>query len=333
MNKYKILDYKHIPGGCCPAIAWSNVLKFNGINLDESMIFGLGSGIYFGYLAIAETKTFNICPTAPNFINNLFSNIGLEGKEYQVSSNKKSLDIIINSIDNGYPVAIQLNPQYCEGVVNATSSNVIKYLPSHWVVISGYSFEENCLFMYDNRKFNLMKIDIDHFVEGRNSGSLDMDQNPRNTHINVLYNAQCFPLEYSIRLSLRKTLLNYFDINSMLSFYIGQYGYEKIIRQFSFLNKLLSYEQTIEMLGRMKMSITGASGIKGAYRLLFASYLDHVSEIFNNKEYQLVADYFRDSYSMWNLLLIKFDEALIDATNIKYWGEDSGFSSIIKLRW
>lgn len=324
----KKLNYTHNPGGNCACVAWSGVLKSHNINFSEADVFGLGSGVYFGYCAVGSSKLFDISLTSSSLINDLLINTGIYGKLFQISNGRKDLHLILDSIDKGFPVAIELNPYFCEGLIEITPKHLHQYLPAHWIVVTGYDLNRKILITYDNRQFNPIEIPIELFIKGRGTGLFD--QNPRNFFYNVLFFDELYPLSTSIKLSLRKTCINFLNVKQILSFYTGQYGFEKCERQIRLWNNFIKNEDELKLLlQKVRISITGAGGIKGGYRNLFSNYLLHAGDVLNDDRFINISEKFKESAFYWNELSKLLEQCAIEPQMIDYWGVSSPFSEII----
>lgn len=314
MNKHK---YLHSPGGSCACVAWSGIFRHMGHHFSESDIFGLGSGIYYGYFALGNSKTFNISLISPSVVSDLLTNLGICGKLSQISNSQKALELLIKSLDNGIPIACQLNPNFCDGLINIISSDLLKYLPAHWIVVAGYDIDRETLLTYDNRQFNPVEISFVDFMKARNTGI--GEQNPRNSTYNLLSFERLYPLKEATLLSLRKSCSNFLEVQNILAVYTGIYGLEKTIRQIQIWDKILAENQICELLQRIKMSITGAGGIKGGYRLLFSLYLERASEILQKSELEKCAFLFRSASELWNSFIANINETQSDLHNKNHW--------------
>lgn len=337
----KKLKYLHSPGGSCACVAWSGILRNMGFDITEADVFGIGSGIYYGYFAIGNSKEFNISLISPSIINDLITNIGLSVKQCLISNDEYALEFIINSIDNNNPVPLQLNPGAFESLRRRVDQDYIKHIPAHWIVVTGYNDEKKIMYISDNRQFNSIEIPFDEFIKARNSG--EGEQNPRNSTYYIPSIEKVNSMKEIMYLSLRKAVSNYIDVQKILAVYIGSYGMEKTIRQVLIWHKILKEEQLVELLQRIQMSITGAGGVKGGYRLLFASYLQHACEVLRKNELSKCAQLFRQSSDYWNKFIINISETKEDVKCMEHWNnfslilsdikriEEEGFNSIRKI--
>ena len=324
----KVINYAHFPGGSCACVAWSGVFREHGYNFSEADIFGLGSGVFFGFCAIGASKFFDVCLTSHSIVDDLLINTGVHGKLLQYSDSNKCLNEIIESLDRGFPVAVQLNPFFCDGLIKVTSFDLQKHLPAHWVIITGYNLVDKTLTYYDNRQFNSVNITFDRFTLARNSGV--NDQNPRNFFYSVFFYEKLYPIEYAMRLSLRKACIGFSDIRKIQAFYTGSYGFDKLIRQIALWNVLLEPEPLVDLIKKIKLSITGGGGIKGGYRRLFSDYLASVSTVIKNDNLQHASMLFKESASSWNILIQELTSCALQPHDKRFWGPNSSLASILE---
>ena len=282
----KSIHYRHIPGSSCACVAWSGV----------------------GYAAVASSKFFDLSVLSTNLIDDLFINLGIYAKLYRYTDNYKCLEEIISLIDNNIPVALLLNPLYCKRLIKVTPEDVRQYLPTHWIVVTGYNSETKELVFYDNRQFNQSVISFENFIDGRNLYTGVFNQNPRNYLYHVCYFDKINPIDFSIKTSLEKTCLSFLEVQKELSFHIGSYGYEKCIRHIAIWNSIMPEENVRELLKKIRVSITGAGGVNGAYRRLFSRYLFKANDVLKESSYVKIAHQFADSALLWEYFVKTLDE-------------------------
>lgn len=321
------LNHRHVPGGSCACVAWSGVFKNKGMSFNESMIFGLGSGLYFGFCGVVRQKYFDICLTSSSIVEDLLLNTNTDLVISQFTDGQRCLDIIKELLKDGSPVAVQLNPFHCEGLLRVTPKDLQQYLPKHWVLIVNCDEDNELLIAYDNRQFNPVAITFEEFLKARSTGN--SEQNPHNFFYDIVI-PDNVDFQTSHQIALRKTFLNFTQVKNLQSFYVGIYGMEKLYRQISQWDKILKPDQLTDTLMRVYQSTTGAGGIKGGYRNLFAEYLKKIATDFNASDLLVAATYFKESADHWNdftKALRLFDK---NDSEAGYWGSQSIFSSHLK---
>lgn len=111
------IDFTHHQSAHCENGVASNLLKFNGINISEPMVFGIGSGLFFFYLPLLKV---NQAPAIsyrpmPGFIfNKAAKRLGITVKRIKFSSPEKAQTALENNLKNNIPTGLQV------GVYNLT---------------------------------------------------------------------------------------------------------------------------------------------------------------------------------------------------------------------
>lgn len=111
------IDFTHHQSAHCENGVASNLLKFNGINISEPMVFGIGSGLFFFYLPLLKV---NQAPAIsyrpmPGFIfNKAAKRLGITVKRIKFSSPEKAQIALENNLKNNIPTGLQV------GVYNLT---------------------------------------------------------------------------------------------------------------------------------------------------------------------------------------------------------------------
>lgn len=111
------IDFTHHQSAHCENGVASNLLKFNGINISEPMVFGIGSGLFFFYLPLLKV---NQAPAIsyrpmPGFIfNKAAKRLGITVKRIKFSSSEKAQIALENNLKNNIPTGLQV------GVYNLT---------------------------------------------------------------------------------------------------------------------------------------------------------------------------------------------------------------------
>lgn len=110
-------NFTHHQSAHCENGVASNLLKFNGINISEPMVFGIGSGLFFFYLPLLKV---NQAPAIsyrpmPGFIfNKAAKRLGITVKRIKFSSPEKAQIALENNLKNNIPTGLQV------GVYNLT---------------------------------------------------------------------------------------------------------------------------------------------------------------------------------------------------------------------
>lgn len=93
----------------------SNLLKHHGLNLSEPLVFGIGSGLFFGHMPFLRVNgipatTYRIFPGL--IFARLCKRLGIEMKKQTYRSESKAMDHLDKILDQGMPVGLLTSVYY-----------------------------------------------------------------------------------------------------------------------------------------------------------------------------------------------------------------------------
>lgn len=110
-------NFIHHQSAHCENGVASNLLKFNGINISEPMIFGIGSGLFFFYLPFLKVNhapAISYRPMPGAIFNKAAKRLGIKVKRIKFSSPKEAQKALELNLKNNIPTGLQV------GVYNLT---------------------------------------------------------------------------------------------------------------------------------------------------------------------------------------------------------------------
>ncbi len=110
-------DFKHHQSAHCENGVASNLLKHNGLNISEPMVFGIGSGLFFVYLPFLKVNhapAFSYRPMPGLIFNRLANRLGIKIKRQKFSGNQAAEKALDENLKNNIPSGLQV------GVYNLT---------------------------------------------------------------------------------------------------------------------------------------------------------------------------------------------------------------------
>lgn len=110
-------DFKHHQSAHCENGVASNLLKHNGLNISEPMVFGIGSGLFFVYLPFLKVNhapAFSYRPMPGLIFNRLANRLGIKIKRQKFSGNQAAEKALNENLKNNIPSGLQV------GVYNLT---------------------------------------------------------------------------------------------------------------------------------------------------------------------------------------------------------------------
>ncbi|WP_281226029.1 BtrH N-terminal domain-containing protein [Flavobacterium aquiphilum] len=110
-------NFAHHQSAHCENGVASNLLKHNGLNISEPMIFGIGSGLFFVYLPFLKVNyapAISYRPMPGQIFNKAAKRLGLKIKRQKFSSEANAIKALDENLKNNIPSGLQV------GVYNLT---------------------------------------------------------------------------------------------------------------------------------------------------------------------------------------------------------------------
>jgi hypothetical protein len=110
-------NFIHHQSAHCENGVASNLLKHNGLNISEPMVFGIGSGLFFvflPFLKINYAPATSYRPMPGQIFNKLANRLGLKIKRQKFSSIANAIKALDENLKNNIPTGLQV------GVYNLT---------------------------------------------------------------------------------------------------------------------------------------------------------------------------------------------------------------------
>jgi hypothetical protein len=269
-----ITKFKHYQSAHCENGVASNLLKFNGINISEPMVFGIGSGLLFFYLPILKV---NQAPaisyrTMPGFIfNKAAKRLGIKVKRIKFSSPEKAQIALENNLKYNIPTGLQV------GVYN------LKYFPdeyrfhfnAHNLVVygkSGNTFLISDPVMENVTTLTEVELEKVRFAKGTLSPKGQM------------YYPTHFPSQINWGFAIKKGIIN--TCNDMLApvpiVGVAAMRYlAKSIRKWAKAKGIKVANHYLAQMIRMQEEI-GTGG--GGFRFIYAAFLQEAAVILKNDQ-------------------------------------------------
>ncbi|MBL0740852.1 BtrH N-terminal domain-containing protein [Chryseolinea lacunae] len=112
-----IVDFTHKQSAHCENGVVSNLLRFHGMEFDEPLVFGIGSGLFFSYLPFIRVNSIPVVAYRiwPGQIFKRFSDrIGIRVERHKFSSTEKAMTELDKMLDKGQPVGMLTSVYYLD---------------------------------------------------------------------------------------------------------------------------------------------------------------------------------------------------------------------------
>jgi hypothetical protein len=288
-----IIAYKHKMAAHCESGTVTSLLNNRGLEISEALVFGISSGIFFGYFHKMKSFTF------PTFIvrnkpgqmrSSLSKRLGIKfhtEKFRKAEDGQMALDLLL---EKNIPVAVQVDFFYMD------------YIPSwervhinvHFIVVVG---KEGSKYIVSDSYFpQLVELESESLRKARFAGG---SMSPKGFLFYPEFIPEKIDFSKAIKKGIKKSCFNMLKIPIP---FLGVKG----IRQFS--KKIVEWpsrSRDIEHLSHeiMKINIlledqgTGGAG----FRFLFATFLQEASDILKkpglndlSKEMMIIGDGWRE---------------------------------------
>ncbi len=111
------IAFTHKQSAHCENGVVSNLLRFHGMDVDEPMVFGIGSGLLFSYLPFIRLNGIPVVSYRiwPGQIFKRFSNrTGIKIERQKFSSTRTAMDALDRQLDKGQPVGMLTSVFYLD---------------------------------------------------------------------------------------------------------------------------------------------------------------------------------------------------------------------------
>lgn len=105
------IDFTHKQSAHCENGVVSNLMRHNGYEISEPMVFGIGSGLLFSYLPFLKVNHAPVFTyrAMPGLIFNRFAKrVGIKVKREKFKSPKEAKSRLDNNLENNNPVGLQV---------------------------------------------------------------------------------------------------------------------------------------------------------------------------------------------------------------------------------
>ena len=268
------INFTHNQSAHCENGVVSNLMKFNGFEVSEPMVFGIGSGLLFCYLPFIKV---NHAPaftyrSMPGFIFNRFAKrVGVKIKREKFSNPKQAKARLDENLKNNNPVGLQV------GVYN------LIYFPDEY----RFHFNAHNLVVYGKENGNYLISDpVMETVTTLTESELEKVRFAKGALApkGHMYYPIDFPKELQLEKAIVKGIKN--TCKDMLAPVpiVGVKGIRTVAKQIRKWPKKKGVKVANHYLGqivRMQEEI-GTGG--GGFRYIFAAFLQEASTVLKNEQ-------------------------------------------------
>ena len=268
------IDFKHTQSAHCENGVVSNLMRHNGFEVSEPMVFGIGSGLLFSYLPFikvdhAPVFTYRILPGL--IFNRFAKRVGVKVKREKFKNPKTAKERLDENLRNNNPVGLQV------GVYNLT------YFPEEY----RFHFNAHNMVVYgkDGDQYLISDPVMEHTV------SLSEKQLEKVRFAKGAFAPKghiYYPVAFPEKLNLEKAIVKGIkqtcrDMTAPVPI-VGVKAMRWVARNIRKWPKKIGAKHTNHYLGqivRMQEEI-GTGG--GGFRYIYAAFLQEAGKLLNNEE-------------------------------------------------
>ena len=280
-------------GKHCETTALKRVLDYHRLSLSEEMLLGLGGGIGFIYWytkLLPSPFVGGRYGKAPEFPTNICRRIGAEVTIIETSSSKRGYEELKALLRAGEPAVVYGDMVY----LPYFAIPEMAHFGGHAFVVFGLDEERDEVYIFD-RSRKAVTVSISGLARAR--GSKFPPFPPKHRLLKISYPAKVVNLEDGIKESIRECCQNMLEPPIKNFGLTGMEKWAKIVvkwpEQFTGMSLLGAL-----MNGFVYIEIGGTGG--GAFRSMYAWFLEEASSIIDNPALKEIAEMMRQSAAVWS---------------------------------
>ena len=280
----KIKNFKPFVGVHCESTASGTLLKQLGIELPESMIFGLGEGLGFIFwnMKIMDFPFIGGRVKPLSLTKNLAKNLNIEFEVKETASVKKAWNNAKQLLDENIAVGLQLDSYYLEYF------SIKFHFAGHFAAMYGY--DDNFAYMVDTKpNGGKVKTSLESLELARN------EKGPMSAK-NLIYSLQTTGKQFELSEIIVTAILN--NVREYLNPPIKNIGYKGILKTSVEIKKWFKSSSNLEYEFCTTAMIMEEAGTGGAiFRNMYRDFLQEAYAITNlspisdaHKQFIVIAD-------------------------------------------
>lgn len=281
--------FSHHQSAHCENGVASNLLKHNGLNLSEPMVFGIGSGLFFIYIPFLKVNyapAISYRPLPGSIFNQVAKRLGLKIKREKFSNISNANKALEQNLKNNIPTGLQV------GVFNLT------YFPDEY----RFHFNAHNLVVYGKTDTHYLISDpVMETVTTLTHAELDKVRFAKGAF--APRGQMYYPIEIPETVDLKKAIIKGIKstCNDMLAPapIVGVRGIKhvaKLIKKWPIKYGTKEANHYLAQMVRMQEEI-GTGG--GGFRFIYAAFLQEAAAILENDELNILAAEMTEIGDQW----------------------------------
>ena len=279
-----IPNFQPFEGEHCESVAIGNLLKHEGLELSEPMLFGIGAGLGFIYWKMKTMPLPFLGGRTKTLGRNICENLGIQMDVRETTSPAKAWLNVAEHLDDGKPVALQLDCYHLDYFTKKI------HFAGHHVALYGY--DSTTAYLVDTRpQGSMVKTSLENLAKARSEKG---PMSAKNRSVTVSLNPADLDVQSAILKGIRC------NTEEFLNPPIKNLGYKGIRKTSSEIQKW--YTASSDLKGDFTHSATmmERAGTGGAlFRNLYRDFLAEAGRL-------LDLDYLREAHARFSVIATKW---------------------------
>jgi hypothetical protein len=268
-----IIPFRHMMAAHCESGTVTALLNHHGLKISEPMVFGIAGGIFFGYMKppMMDFPIF-VARSRPGQIRSKFAKrTGVKYMARKFKNPKEAEKELDRLLDQNQPVAVQVDFFY----MDYFPAWLRVHINVHFINVIGR--EGNKYFISDSYHPEIAEIDRETMLKARFAGG---SMAPKGFMFYPVYIPEKIDLEKAVKEGIKSATFNMLKIPMP---FLGVKG----IRRFA--DKIIDWpnyardnDQLADKIFKINILIEDQGTGGGAFRFIYASFLQEASKILNN---------------------------------------------------
>ncbi len=300
-------------GGChCITNSLKQIFYFNDYPISESMLFGLGSGLGFVYINLANSPMIAGREKIGVFETNIENRTGIKIRIKTPKNETVAFNKLLKSIKNQNPVLVYVDMPYLD-YLNMQNSG---HFGGHSVVVFGFDNIEECFYVSDRDNSDWQihtpsgkigadfhKVSYDELMQARNSSHRPFPAN--NKWVDFDFSTSRPIDKNAIYEAINLNTNNLLDSPANL---LGIKGIRKFAKETKkWLEFDIEKKKLTGITNYYMISSDGGTG-GGIFRKMYGDFLHESADIVKNRELSTIGNEFLKIGEMWENIGVELME-------------------------
>jgi hypothetical protein len=302
-----IPNFHPFEGQHCETVAFGNLLKHQGLELSEPMLFGIGAGLGFIYWKMKTMPLPFLGGRTKTLARNICANLKIQIEEKETTSQTKAWQNIAEHLDSGTPVALQLDCFHLDYFTKKI------HFAGHHVAMYGY--DATHAYLVDTLpQGSMVKTTLENLAKARSEKG---PMSAKNKSVTVSFNPADLDIKSAILQAIRA------NAKEFLNPPIKNLGYKGIHKTSAEIKKWYAESTNIKSDFSHAAMMMEKAGTGGAlFRNLYRDFLKEANQLLQLDFLEKAHEHFQIIATKWTEVSTSFSK--VAETQSLRWPRISG---------